>query len=301
MSQQLPLFGVESFRFHETVPPLKSQFLKWIGNKQRFAHEIINYFPSDFKTYYEPFIGSGAVVGTLFPKHAIAGDSLKPLIEIWQTLKQQPEVVIQWYLERWLHFHTGDRAIAYDSIRTSFNHHPNGADLLFLSRSCYGGVVRFRKDGYMSTPCGVHHPIHPDRFAERVKIWHERIQRVEFFHTDFEPLMKLAQSGDLVYCDPPYSDTQSIIYGSQQFSLERLFSTIADCKSLGVYVALSIDGTKQNGKKRPHIHIPDGLFEQEITVNCGRSMLRRFQMQGQTLEDEVVTDRLLLTYSPTLG
>ncbi len=42
--------------------------------------------------------------------------------------------------------------------------------------------------------------------------------------------------------------------------------------------------------------IPDGLFEREAFVNCGRSMLRRFQREGETLEYQVVTDRLLLTY-----
>ena len=35
--------------------------------------------------------------------------------------------------------------------------------------------------------------------------------------------MSKAQKGDLVYCDPPYSHTQSILYGAQSFSLERLF------------------------------------------------------------------------------
>ncbi|MDQ6799218.1 MAG: DNA adenine methylase, partial [Acidobacteriota bacterium] len=42
--------------------------------------------------------------------------------------------------------------------------------------------------------------------------------------------------------------------------------------------------------------IPHGLFEREVFVNCGRSMLKRFQMGGQTLEGEVVHDRLLLTF-----
>ena len=36
--------------------------------------------------------------------------------------------------------------------------------------------------------------------------------------------------------------------------------------------------------------------EREIPVNVGRSMLKRFQMEGETLEAEVVKDRLLLTY-----
>jgi DNA adenine methylase len=63
-----------------------------------------------------------------------------------------------------------------------------------------------------------------------------------------------------------------------------------------VYVALSIDGTKKSGEMICDLPIPDDLFEEEIFVNVGRSMLRRFQMEGQTLESEVVSDRLLLTY-----
>src|SRR4051812_44371316 len=47
------------------VKPFTKQLLKWIGNKQRFAHEIVSYLPDEFGTYYEPFIGSGAVLATL--------------------------------------------------------------------------------------------------------------------------------------------------------------------------------------------------------------------------------------------
>ena len=71
---------------------------------------------------------------------------------------------------------------------------------------------------------------------------------------------------------------------------------IARCKERGVAVALSIDGTKRSGNRLCEVPIPVGVFEREVFVNCGRSMLRRFQMAGQTLEGEVVSDRLLLTY-----
>lgn len=74
------------------------------------------------------------------------------------------------------------------------------------------------------------------------------------------------------------------------------FESIDRCKSRGVRVALSIDGTKRSGDKICNVPIPSGLFVTEAIVNCGRSMLRRFQMVGQTLEGEVVSDRLLLTY-----
>ena len=109
--------------------------------------------------------------------------------------------------------------------------------------------------------------------------------------------MEQARPGDLVYCDPPYRHTQAILYGAQTFTLERLLRAIERCKHRSVYVALSIDGSKKTGAQECALPIPEGLFEQEAFVNCGRSMLRRFQMSGQTLESEVVEDRLLLTYS----
>jgi len=65
-----------------TVEPFQTGLLKWIGNKQRFAHDIAAHFPSDFGTYYEPFIGSGAVMATLSPSKAVGSDCFSPLIEI---------------------------------------------------------------------------------------------------------------------------------------------------------------------------------------------------------------------------
>lgn len=182
-------------------------------------------------------------------------------------------------------------------IKMSDNAHPNGADLLFLCRTCYGGVVRFRqKDGYMSTPCGVHKPIPPEAFSQRVDEWKEYTSGTGFTLMDYRVAMDMAQPGDLVYCDPPYKHSQTILYGAQSFDLKRLFDIIHRCKSRGVYVALSIDGTKRSGNLICDIPIPHGLFEREVFVNCGRSMLKRFQMDGRTLEQEIVADRLLLTY-----
>jgi DNA adenine methylase len=108
--------------------------------------------------------------------------------------------------------------------------------------------------------------------------------------------MDAAGPSDLVYCDPPYTHTQAILYGAQRFELSRLFATIERCKTRGVQVVLSIDGTKKSGATLCDLPIPPGLFEREAFVNCGRSMLRRFQMKGETLESEQVRDRLLLTY-----
>ena len=299
LQQEFPGFqSATSFMpYNYNRQPFKRQLLKWIGNKQRFAHEIINYFPGNFNSYFEPFLGSGAVLGCLAPKVGVASDVISPLIEIWKKVVKDPDKIKRWYTERFQLMEKIGKEKAYYFIRSRYNNHQNAADFLYLSRSCYGGVIRFRQeDGYMSTPCGVHSPISPNAFSQRVNIWSTRLQGCTFYCTDFENLFDMAQKNDIIYCDPPYTTSQTIVYGAQTFSLQRLMQAIEKAKSKGVYVLLSIDGSKKSGKILCDVKFPPNLFEREVFVNCGRSMLRRFQREGQTLEDEVVSDRLLLTY-----
>ncbi len=295
---QSTLFDISSIDKQQTgMPPLKGQLLKWIGNKQKFAAEICSYFPSEFGTYFEPFIGSGAVLATLAPPVAVAGDVFGPLVQIWQKLHDDTDGLIEWYAERHGLIETMGKKEAYAKVLADYNASPNGADLLFLSRVCYGGVVRFRKaDGYMSTPCGPHRPMPVSNFAERAGIWAARTRGARFMHADFEETMQLANAGDLAYFDSPYVDSQAIIYGAQSFNVERLFKVVGDLKARGVYVAVSLDGTKKSGDHTVDLPIPEGLFEREVMVHLGSSMLKRYQLKDQTAQDHHVADRLLLTY-----
>lgn len=235
----------ELFRPSETpIPasggdtPFRTQLLKWVGNKQKQADTIIRFFPRDVGCYFEPFLVSGGVLGVLAPKRAIASDTFLPLVEIWQLLHSDRERLKDNYAERYALMASLGKKVAYELVLSSYNRCPNGADLVFLCRACYGGVVRFRKhDGYMSTPCGVHDPVAPESFAKRVDVWYARTQGTEFLHLDFAAATAMAAAGDLVYCDPPYADSQAILYGAQAFSLERLLDSIAACKARGARVA----------------------------------------------------------------
>lgn len=283
-------------KFALYTPP-RTQLLKWVGNKQKFAGEISRFFPVRYNTFYEPFFGSGAIMATVAPRKGVGSDISSPLIEIWKMLKDNPDELINWYAERRNRVETEGKKEVYESVKSSFNREPNGADFLFLTRSCYGGIVRFRKnDGHMSTPCGVHNPISVSSFAKRVKEWRPRLKNVEFKCIDYSEIFDQAKEGDFIYCDPPYSHSQSILYGAQDFKLEELFLKITEAKEKGVNVALSIDGKKKSGNYLCDLPIPENTFEEEIYVQLGRSMLRRFQMEGQTLEEEHVSDRLLLNY-----
>jgi len=284
VANQLQLFALR--------PP--KQLLKWVGNKHRYATQIVNFLP-EFNTYIEPFLGSGAVLGTLGPVSGIAGDTLEPTISIWQLLQNNPQSLIDHYASIWQNY-VKDKEGVYAQVLSAYNESPNPYDLLFLCRACYGGVVRFTKNGRMSTPVGIHSAISPTSLKGRMDLWRERVQNTAFMHADFELTMANATKGDLVYCDPPYEYTQRILYGAQDFSLERLWAAIERCKLRGARVVLSLDGKKKSGAVMLKFNIPQSLFEREVSIDCGGSMLRRFQKKGETMEDEVVHDRLLLTW-----
>jgi len=271
------------------------QLLKWVGNKYRYAYDIVEHFPSKFDKFIEPFVGTGAIVGTVSPKNGIAGDTLEPLIEIWHYLKDDPNKLMDHYRKIIKKYEERPQEI-YDKVLERFNKNPNGLDLVILSRTCYGGVVRFRKDGKMSTPKGPHDPISPDSFEKRVWNWRGHIQNTKFLNVPFKETMSAAEEADLIYCDPPYIDTQSILYGSQGFSFQRLIEKIEECKRKGAKIALSIDGKKKSGDRKVKIDIPEELFQSEIFIEGESSMLKRFQSGGEVMIDEDVEDRLLLTW-----
>ena len=280
--------------------------LKWIGNKQRFAETIVSYMSDRFKNYYEPFLGSGAVMAQLLYsdrnmmlphlEHAYGSDILPFLIEVFSYVKSSPDLLLDYY-EKQIREYYSDPITKYDEIRDRFNACHNGLDFCLLSRTCYSGVIRFRKaDGYMSTPRGPHKPISPETFEKRVMLWHDLLEKASFQTESFTESMNKPVKGDVVYCDPPYTHSQSIIYGAQDFRIDDLWVKIDECKHRGVKVMLSINGTRESKKKDLSIEIPDGLFERKITVDCGTSMIDRFQSSGKTMVNEEVNDLLLLTW-----
>lgn len=282
------------------------QLLKWIGNKNRFAEEIVSVMPPKFNNYYEPFLGSGAVMAQLlyqdreclFPhfNHAYGSDILPFLIDIFNMVKDEPDTLTDYY-QKEIELYYQDPETQYTVIRDRFNNDHNALDFCLLSRTCYSGVIRFRKaDGYMSTPIGPHKPISPETFKKRVDIWSDLLVKASFRTESFIDAMDRASAGDLIYCDPPYTHSQSIIYGAQDFDINDLWIKIKECKDRGVYVILSINGMRESQKKNISVDIPDGLFERKGLVNCGTSMIDRLQHSGTDMKDEIVHDRLLLTW-----
>ena len=67
--------------------------VKWVGGKRQLLNEIKKHIPS-FKSYYEPFVGGGALLFDLQPAKAVINDSNQELINTYQVIKNHVDDLI---------------------------------------------------------------------------------------------------------------------------------------------------------------------------------------------------------------
>ena len=74
---------------------LAAPVLKWVGGKRQLMGEIEKVLPKTYTTYYEPFIGGGAVLFELQPKKAVINDVNSELINLYNVIKDDVELLIE--------------------------------------------------------------------------------------------------------------------------------------------------------------------------------------------------------------
>lgn len=57
-------------------------FVKWANVKRQIIDKLKEYVPKEFDTYYEPFVGGGALLFELSPKKQVINDSNKELMNV---------------------------------------------------------------------------------------------------------------------------------------------------------------------------------------------------------------------------
>lgn len=190
------------------VPPIKSQGIKtklveWISTN---VEEI------RYDRWVEPFMGTGVVAFNIRPKNALLCDSNPHLIAFYKAI--QAKKVTAGLVKKHLTME-GEKLLSsegmhYYKVRERFNSNGDPLDFLFLSRSCFNGMMRFNSKGGFNVPfCRK-----PNRFAQALitKIANQvdnisqiiEYSNFEFRMQDYKKTLNEIQPADLVYSDPPY-------------------------------------------------------------------------------------------------
>ena len=245
--------------------------IKWSGSKRSQSAKIKEYLPETFDRYFEPFIGGGSMLYAIGPDNAVCGDICAPLIALWNAIRIDPEGLAEAYRLRWTRLQT-EGYQAYYEIREDFNRDHAPEDLLFLSRTCVNGLIRFNADGDFNN--SLHHTrpgIAPDRLAEIIRDWSAHIQCAEFMAADYTVTTETAKAGDLIYLDPPYFHTKGRYYGTIDFDAFTAYLEQLNCR--GIRYMLSFDGIR--GKDDFTVALPKDLYKRHVFIPSGNSSFKK--------------------------
>lgn len=231
-------------------------FVKWAGGKRQIIDRLKKYAPEEFNTYYEPFIGGGALLFELAPKKAVINDSNKELMNVYNVLVDEKKFSKMCKLlnsyeanhneEFYYEIRNKDRnKIAYSRL----SDYTKAARTIYLNKACFNGLYRVNSKNEFNVPFGKKEKVNTYDGGNLITVSNYlTMNDIKILSVDFEDAVRDAKRGDFVYFDPPYdSDTSTFnSYTEEGFSKEeqrRLARVFRELDDKGVYVMLSNHNT----------------------------------------------------------
>lgn len=186
--------------------PEPSPFLKWAGGKGQLLEQMEPYLPEPGSngTYFEPFLGGGALFFHLRPKHAVLSDLNAELIHTYTMVRDEPDALMT-ALD--LHFkYRLDEDYFYSVRRQVVNDltpEARAARTIFLNKTCFNGLYRVNSKGGFNVPYGGYK--NPTLYVrENILAASAALEGAELLVSDYRVACRKARKGDFVYFDPPY-------------------------------------------------------------------------------------------------
>jgi len=238
-----------------TVP---KPFVKWAGGKRQLIPVLNKQFPQKFGTYFEPFLGGGAVLFHLLSQNpnqkCSVSDLNSDLVLTYITIRDRVEELIS-SLKKHSKKYSDDKNSYYYKIREQEPKEQieKSSRLIFLNRTCFNGLYRVNSKGKFNVPLGRYS--NPNIVNEENLMAVSRIlqsKKITITCRDFSSILGDAKKDDFIYFDPPYqpvSQTANFTsYTNRDFNFEdlkRLADLCNDLDSKGCKVILSNSNTSE--------------------------------------------------------
>lgn len=231
-------------------------FVKWAGGKRQIIDKLKRYVPDEFDTYYEPFIGGGALLFELSPRRAVINDSNEELMNVYSVLcdeekfKKMCSVLNHYEKEHCKEFYYDIRN--KDRNKNAYKRlsdYTRAARTIYLNKACFNGLYRVNSKNEFNVPFGKKERVNTYDGGNLITVSNYlTMNDVEILSVDFEQSVKNAKKGDFIYFDPPYDSETSTFnsYTEDGFGKDeqiRLAKVFKELDSRGCYVMLSNHNT----------------------------------------------------------
>lgn len=229
--------------------------IKWCGGKQQLLDKIRDRLPESFNTYYEPFVGGGALLLDLLPNYAVVNDINPELTNMYLQIKYNVSGVIKFLsiLDK-QHEEWSEPKDYYYLVRDLFNKSlgsdtaEQAARFIYLNKHCFNGLYRVNKKGEFNVPFNYKNTgnSYDEDHLRNVAV---ALEHTLILNKDFEDAVKNAKESDLVYFDPPYDyecEDGFVDYSNTGWTREDTTKLKLLCDQLvdkGCYVMLSNNST----------------------------------------------------------
>lgn len=188
---------------------LAQPFLKWAGGKRQLISQIKECLPKNYTSYYEPFVGGGALLFELQPQKAVVNDYNSDLINCYECIKNNVnELIIE--LKKYVDKNNSDdfykiRSVDRTDEYSGWTKIQKAARLIYLNKTCYNGLFRLNSSGQFNSPFGSYkNPMICNEYVLKAVNKYFNENDVTFKCGDFYDACCDAPAKSLIYLDPPY-------------------------------------------------------------------------------------------------
>ncbi len=241
-------------------------FLKWAGGKRQLLPVLRRFYPVEFGTYHEPFVGSGAVffdlqrLGRLDGRRTVLADTNADVVACYQAVQRDVSAVIRHLRVLEAHHERQGEAWYYEVRDERFNPLRRRGDLrraatrarlaamlIYLNRTGFNGLFRLNARGDFNVPSGRYaSPRICDADNLRAVARALASPGVVVRARSFEHILAEAAPGDFLYFDPPYAPVSATARftsytpgGFAEADQRRLQAVVLELAARGCQVLLS--------------------------------------------------------------
>ena len=252
--------------------------VKWSGGKSDEIKLFQYYFPENYATYIEPFVGGGSVYFHLNPLRAVISDVHVELIDLYKSIGKGKGQEIYDFMQE-----TPNEETTYYKVRDEMlikDELDSAKRFYYQRKTCFRGMLRYNKNGKFNIPYGKYKTIN---YTELInKEYETLLERTEVVMSDFEDIFeKYNDENNFMFLDPPY-DSEFTDYGYCQFGKEEQKKLAVLFKNTKIKCLMIIGKTK----------FIEELYNGYIVSEYDKKY--RFKLYANRIGDEINTKHLII-------